>query len=184
MKIIDIQTYGVNLGDGNHVFVKVISDEHIHGIGEAYRVGPDAAIVAVIDDFKSWLIGEDPFRIEHLWRLGRRLQDGVRAAIENAELGEWVSCSGAAPWTIVSVREPDPHGAALPAKSLLQQEMLRRGVLFNGSNFISYAHTDADIDAAVEAYAAAFRVLARALPDGVEDLLEGPALTPAFRTPS
>jgi hypothetical protein len=62
--------------------------------------------------------------------------------------------------------------------------MLRRGVLFNGSNFISYAHTDADIDAAVEAYAAAFRVLARALPDGVEDLLEGPALTPAFRTPS
>ena len=53
MKIIDVQSIGVNLGDGNHVFVKVISDEHIYGIGEAYRVGPDAAILAVIDDFKA-----------------------------------------------------------------------------------------------------------------------------------
>jgi galactonate dehydratase len=94
MKIIDIQTYGVNLGDGNHVFVKVISDEHIHGIGEAYRVGPDAAVVAVIDDFKSWLIGEDPFRIEHLWRLmynGSRFPGGSigYAALSGIEIALW-----------------------------------------------------------------------------------------------
>ncbi len=66
MKIIDIQAYGVNLGGGNHLFVKVLTDAHLHGIGEAYRVGPAAATVAVIDDFKGWLVGEDPFRIEHL----------------------------------------------------------------------------------------------------------------------
>jgi galactonate dehydratase len=94
MKIIDIQAYGVNLGDGNHVFVKVISDEHIHGIGEAYRVGPDAAIVAVIDDFKSWLVGEDPFRIEHLWRLmynGSRFPGGSigYAALSGIEIALW-----------------------------------------------------------------------------------------------
>ena len=43
MKIIDILTYPVNLA-GNHVFVKVLTDEHLYGIGEAYRVGPDAAV--------------------------------------------------------------------------------------------------------------------------------------------
>jgi galactonate dehydratase len=94
MKIIDIQTYGVNLGDGNHVFVKVISDEHIHGIGEAYRVGPDAAVVAVVDDFKGWLVGQDPFRIEHLWRLmynGSRFPGGSvgYAALSGIEIALW-----------------------------------------------------------------------------------------------
>jgi galactonate dehydratase len=94
MKIIDIQSYGVNLGDGNHVFVKVISDEHIYGIGEAYRVGPDAATIAVIDDFKSWMVGEDPFRIEHLWRLmynGSRFPGGSigYAALSGIEIALW-----------------------------------------------------------------------------------------------
>jgi galactonate dehydratase len=94
MKIIDILTYGVNLGDGNHVFVKVLSDEHIHGIGEAYRVGPDAATIAVIEDYKSWLIGQDPFRIEHLWRLmynGSRFPGGSigYAAISGIEIALW-----------------------------------------------------------------------------------------------
>ena len=46
MKITDIETFGVNLGDGNHIFVKVHTDEHLHGIGEAYRVGPDQAVDA------------------------------------------------------------------------------------------------------------------------------------------
>jgi glutamate-1-semialdehyde aminotransferase len=121
---------------------------------------------------------------EHLWRLGRLLQDGVTTAIARHGLSAWVSCSGAAPWTIVSVRELHPEGIDLPAKSLLQQELVKRGVLFNGSNFICYAHTEADIYFAIETYDAAFELLARALPDDVESHLEGPPLTPTFRTPS
>jgi glutamate-1-semialdehyde aminotransferase len=121
---------------------------------------------------------------EHLWRLGRRLQTGVLAAIERHGLEQWVSCSGAAPWTIVSVREPEPGSETLPAKSLLQQEMIKREILFNGSNFISWAHTETDIDLAIDAYDSAFDVLASALPDDVEPCLQGPPLTPAFRTPS
>jgi galactonate dehydratase len=94
MKIIDIQTYGVNLGSENHVFVKVISDEHISGIGEAYRVGPDLATIAVIDDYKRWLLGEDPFRIEHLWRVmhnGSRFPGGSigYAALSGIEIALW-----------------------------------------------------------------------------------------------
>ncbi len=121
---------------------------------------------------------------KHLWRLGARLQEGISGAIERHGLGDWVDCSGAAPWTIVSVREPDPDALTLAAKSLVQQEMIKRGVLFNGSNFISYAHTDADIDFAIEAYEASFELLSSVLPDSVESRLEGAPLTPAFRTPS
>ena len=94
MKIIDIQTTLVNVGDGNHVFVKVLSDEHLYGIGEAYRVGPDRAVEAAIVYFKDWLIGQDPMRIEHLWRLlynGSRFPGGsvINAAISGIEIALW-----------------------------------------------------------------------------------------------
>jgi len=118
---------------------------------------------------------------EHLWRLGGVLQDGVRTAIAKHGLSDWVTCSGAAPWTIVGVREPHLDPAALPAKTLLQQEMLKRGVLFNGSNFISWAHTADDIAEAVDAYDGALARLAQALPDDVAEHLEGPPLSPVFR---
>jgi len=94
MKITDIQTYGVNLGGMNHVFVKVMTDEHLHGIGETYRVGPDAAVEQTVHYLKDWIIGEDPTRIEHLWRVmynGSRFPGGsmLNAAISGIELALW-----------------------------------------------------------------------------------------------
>lgn len=94
MKITDIQTYDVNLGGGNHVFIKVLTDEHLHGIGEAYRVGPDAAVVDIVHYFKHWLVGEDPTRVEHLWRMmynGSRFPGGslLNAAISGIEIALW-----------------------------------------------------------------------------------------------
>lgn len=94
MKIIDVQTFGVNTGGGNHVFVKVLTDEHLHGIGEAYRVGPDRAVEQVVHYFKDWLIDRDPTRIEHLWQLmynGSRFPGGsiVNAAISGIEIALW-----------------------------------------------------------------------------------------------
>ena len=94
MKIIDIQTHGVNLGGGNHVFVKVLTDEHLHGVGEAYRVGPDTAVEQTVHYLREWLIGEDPTRIEHLWRLmynGSRFPGGsiLNAAISGIETALW-----------------------------------------------------------------------------------------------
>ena len=94
MKITDIQTFGVNLGGGNHIFVKVLTDEHLHGIGEAYRVGPDQAVEQIIHYFKDWLIGQDPTRIEYLWRLmynASRFPGGsmLNAAISGIETALW-----------------------------------------------------------------------------------------------
>ena len=94
MKIIDILTYGVNAGDGNHIFVKVLTDEHLSGIGEAYRVGPDESVEQAVHYFKDWLLGEDPTRIEHLWQVmynGSRFPGGsiLNAAISGIETALW-----------------------------------------------------------------------------------------------
>jgi galactonate dehydratase len=94
MKITAIHTFLVSEGHRNLVFVKVLTDEGIEGVGEAYSVGPDEATVAVIHDFERWLVGEDPSRIEHLWQSmynGTRFPGGsiVNAAISGIEHALW-----------------------------------------------------------------------------------------------
>src|SRR5262245_8340483 len=94
IKITDIKTFLVGLGSRNLLFVKVETDQGIHGIGEAYSCGPDDATVATINDFKRWLVGQDPRNIEHLWALMMnftRFPGGlvVNAAISGIEHALW-----------------------------------------------------------------------------------------------
>ena len=67
MKITDLKVYVTSPGRRNWVYVRIETDEGIHGIGEAYSVGPDLAVVKTIEYFRDWLIGEDPTRVEYLW---------------------------------------------------------------------------------------------------------------------
>jgi galactonate dehydratase len=94
MKIHDIETYVMNIGGQNRVLLRVLTDDHRHGTGEAYCVGPDEATVQVIRYFKDWLVGQDPRRIEYLWRLlynGSRFPGGsvINAAISGIEQALW-----------------------------------------------------------------------------------------------
>ena len=120
----------------------------------------------------------------HLWRMGELLQQGLSKIVESHGLQEWVTVGGAAPWTLVAVREPDSVNDGLAAKTFLQAELLRRGVLFNGSHFMMLAHRESDISEALEAYDAALSRLAELLPAGVADALDAPPLAPVFRTVS
>ena len=78
----------------NWVYVKVETDQGIAGIGEAYSVGPDEATVKVIEDYKLWLVGQDPRNIQFLWDLmynTTRFPGGsvVNAAISGIEHALW-----------------------------------------------------------------------------------------------
>src|SRR5580704_8515174 len=93
LKITNIEAFIVNLGR-NYVYVKVSTDQGIHGWGEAYSTGPDKATVATIDDFKEWLVGKDPRNIEYLWATMynfTRFPGGlvVNAAISGIEHALW-----------------------------------------------------------------------------------------------
>ncbi|MFZ1753496.1 MAG: galactonate dehydratase [Caldilineaceae bacterium] len=94
MKITSIETFLVNLGHRNIPYVRVHTDEGIHGVGEAYSCGPDKATVECIRDFEGWLIGHDPRDIEGLWQLmyaGSRFPGGMvlNAAISGIEHALW-----------------------------------------------------------------------------------------------
>lgn len=94
MKITSIDTFLVHPDHRNLVFVRVNTDEGLHGVGEAYSAGPDDATVAVIKDFETWLVGRDPRDVEHLWQLmynGSRFPGGVitNSAISGIEHALW-----------------------------------------------------------------------------------------------
>jgi galactonate dehydratase len=69
MKITDIETYPVWGGFRNFLFVVVDTDEGIYGVGEAGITGRELAVIGAIEHFKPLLIGQDPFRTEHLWQM-------------------------------------------------------------------------------------------------------------------
>ena len=94
MKITGIKTFLVGATGRNYVFVKVETDQGIHGIGEAYSCGPDEATAATIADFQTWLVGQDPRNIQHLWDTMynfTRFPGGlvVNAAISGIEHALW-----------------------------------------------------------------------------------------------
>jgi galactonate dehydratase len=94
IKITDIKTFLVGVGSRNLCFVKVETNQGIHGIGEAYSCGPDEATVATINDFKRWLVGQDPRNIEHLMAMMMnftRFPGGlvVNAAMSGIEHALW-----------------------------------------------------------------------------------------------
>jgi galactonate dehydratase len=64
MKIKDISIFPV----GQFVYVKIISDEGIYGLGEASLSGRNLAVVEAVKHIKPFLIGEDATRIEYLWQ--------------------------------------------------------------------------------------------------------------------
>ena len=67
-------------------------------------------------------------------------------------------------------------------KSLVQQELIRRGILWSGFHNLAQAHTQADIDQLMAAYREALTVLRGALASGaLADALLGAPVEPVFR---
>ncbi len=75
MKISDFKTYVIQTprphrGGRYWVFVKLISNDGIEGIGEAYKVPFHPLTVAqmIRDVCETYVVGQSPFQIERLWR--------------------------------------------------------------------------------------------------------------------
>lgn len=64
MKITDIKVIPAN----SFLYVKIYTDEGIHGVGESGAWGFLTASGEAIESFKTYLIGKDPLEIEHHWQ--------------------------------------------------------------------------------------------------------------------
>jgi galactonate dehydratase len=112
MKITDIKTFLIGAGGRNWLYVKILTDQGLHGIGEAYSAGPDEATVKVIEDFKLWLVGQDPRNVQYLFDLmynTTRFPGGIitNSAISGIEHALWdlaAKSAGVPVWALLGGR--------------------------------------------------------------------------------
>ncbi len=76
----------------------------------------------------------------------------------------------------------DKGGQGLLMKSLVQQELIRRGILWSGFHNMCYSHTEADLDYTLEAFGEVLAELKGALEAGdLASRLRGKPVQPVFR---
>ncbi|MCE5239063.1 aspartate aminotransferase family protein [bacterium] len=101
--------------------------------------------------------------IPHLWAMGERLQEGLRALA--ARHGLAFHCDGFPPVLHMGFDEPDEHQRVVMTTVYLQ-ELVKRGILCLMGAYLSYSHTPEDIDAYLQAADEAFGVIKQGLAAG------------------
>lgn len=90
MKIVDAETIVVGNPWKNWVFVRVLTDEGIVGIGEATEGLSTRPVEAAIHELKPLFIGEDPRDVGAVWdRMYKGLFLGQNAAMSGIEMACW-----------------------------------------------------------------------------------------------
>ncbi len=120
--------------------------------------------------------------IEHLWKQGSKIQDGYNSLAAEFGIDGVTQCIGLPPRTVCTFANPKTGEDDLVLRSILQQELVRRGVLFLFGFNISYALSDDDVSHTLDALREAMAVLASAInSDDPIEFLEGPPVQPVFR---
>jgi len=118
----------------------------------------------------------------HLARQGKRLREGYNAIARELGLG-YTSAIGSDCRSLVTFDAK--AGNPLEMKSLVQQEMIRHGVLWGGFHNMSFSHGDAEVEHVLAAYKRVLPVLAQAVDaKDVRGALLGEPVEPVFRKTS
>ena len=134
-----------------------------------------AAAVATIKEMESKNV------IEHLWKQGERLKDSYNALAKHYGIDKVTQCIGLPPHTVCTFADT-PKADSLLSRSIIQQEMIKRGVLFLVGHNTCFTHSDEDIEHTLRAHRSALEVLSKALAsDEPRRFLEGEPVQAVFR---
>jgi galactonate dehydratase len=68
VKITSVEPLVVDVESRNWLFVIVDTDEGLRGVGEGSLPGHPRAVAAAVEEYRDYVVGEDPARIQHLWQ--------------------------------------------------------------------------------------------------------------------
>lgn len=114
-----------------------------------------------------------------LAKQGNKLKVGYNQIAQ--ELGmDYTKCSGFDCRTIITFDAS--AGNPLEMKSLVQQEMIKRGILWGGFHNMSFSHSDEDIEYTLKTYREVLPILKKAVEEkNVKAYLRGEPVEPVFR---
>lgn len=177
----DLAAFGKAMGNGMPISAVVGRADIMHEMEEVFYSGTFggealslAAAIAVIDKMRR-----EPV-IDTLWATGSRLIDGVKQQICKHGLNDMIKIKGKPPWSILNFldyRDAEAHAI----KTFYVLEMLKNGVLTQGTHNICYSHTENDHADILSAYNMVFSSLSEELDKGrLAERLPVPIIRPVF----
>jgi glutamate-1-semialdehyde aminotransferase len=119
----------------------------------------------------------------HLARQGKRLREGYAAIARDVGL-DCTTCVGFDARSLITFAPANGQNP-LEMKSLVQQEMIKRGVLWGGFHNMSFGHGDPEVEHTLAAYKQVLPILKQAVDAGdVRARLRGRPVEPVFRKTS
>lgn len=118
----------------------------------------------------------------YLAKQGKKLKDGYNQIAQDLGI-TYTKCSGFECRTIITFDAS--AGNPLEMKSLVQQEMIKRGILWGGFHNMSFSHSDEDVEYTIKVYREVLPILKKAVEENnVKGYLRGEPVEPVFRKTS
>jgi glutamate-1-semialdehyde aminotransferase len=139
--------------------------------GEALSL---AATLATIEEMQTKNVPQ------YLASQGQKIMDGFNALLEKHGMQEYLSIGGFPCRSIVNFSEKAGDGLLL--KTYLQQEMIKRGILWSSFHNICFSHSDEDVAFTLAVYDDIFPEFKQLIEsNSVETKIQGQVLEPVFR---
>jgi glutamate-1-semialdehyde aminotransferase len=149
---------------------KVFLISSTHG-GETHAM---AASIATIKEFKKHNV------VEYINNFGSRVIDICQDLVNKHNLDPYIQIVPSK-WMPAFGFKNSKGEICAGFRTLVMQEMIKRGVLFQGIFIISYSHSEDDLVYFCNAFEEILEIYKIALKDGYETLLAGDKVEPVFR---
>ena len=133
-----------------------------------------AACLATIEVFQQSEV------IAHNHKIGNKLHTLSQKKIIEKKLDKYITVSNTDWWPIFNFKDKQEQNS-LSMKTLIMQEMIKRGILFTGMFVPCFSHCDTDVDIFIDSLSESLEIYGHALDSGYEKLLQGPVIKPVFR---
>ena len=184
----DLSTFGKGMANG-FALAALVGRREFMEVGGIRRAGAERvflmstthgsempALGAFLETLKIYR--EDSV-IDHIWRYGARLRDGINAISKAKGLGDHFRINGPPP-SLIYVANGKDGTPSSPMRTLFAQEMLRDGIMMPWIA-VSQAHGETELDLTLAAAERALSIYAEALDRGPGQYLQGDAVKPVFR---
>lgn len=184
----DLSTFGKGMANGFSV-AALVGRRDIMDVGSISTAGAErtfllstthggemSSLRAFIETVKVY---KEKNVCQHHWHYGEKLRSGLLELAREFGISDQFGVDG--PPISMNFATRDKSGSlSLAFRTLFSQEMARNGVLMSWIA-VSLSHGEVELQLTLEAARKALQVYSRALNDGVEKYLEGPAVKPVFR---
>ena len=183
----DLSAFGKGMGNGFSISA-LVGKKEIMELGGLYhdkeRVfllstthgAENHSLAAALETMRTY---QQQSVVEHLYRQGNRLANGINRAIAENGLQDYFQVAGK-PCNLIYITCDQDKKRSQAFRTLFLQETIKRGIIAP-SLVVSFSHTDNDIDRTVEAIGESLNVYRKALAEGIEKYLVGRSVKPVFR---